>query len=70
MLDRPGHDRRYALDSSKTLSLGWKPVHDFETGLAETVTWYRENEAWWRPIKSGEFADYYNQSIRRKGCVR
>src|SRR6187402_1939072 len=49
--DRPGHDRRYSLDTSKLKSLGWRPQHAFEQGLAETVQWYRENEWWWRPIK-------------------
>jgi len=57
--DRPGHDRRYALDTAKLRALGWRPQIDFELGLAETVTWYRDNEWWWRPIRSGEFAAYY-----------
>jgi dTDP-glucose 4,6-dehydratase len=57
--DRPGHDRRYALDSTKAHGLGWTPRHDFDAILPETVRWYRDNEAWWRPIKSGSFADYY-----------
>lgn len=51
--DRPGHDRRYALDSSKLLALGWPRVHDFESGIRETIRWYMENESWWRPIKEG-----------------
>jgi len=59
--DRPGHDRRYALDSSKAHALGWRPTHTFEDALATTVQWYRDNESWWRPLKSGEFADYYRQ---------
>ena len=49
--DRPGHDRRYALDTAKLKSLGWAPEVAFESGLAETVAWYRTNEAWWRSIK-------------------
>jgi dTDP-glucose 4,6-dehydratase len=49
--DRPGHDRRYALDSSKLLGLGWRPAAAFEDGLAATVAWYRDNESWWRPLK-------------------
>ena len=57
--DRAGHDRRYSLDASKAARLGWRPVVDFEAGLRETVSWYRDNEAWWRPIKSGEFREYY-----------
>jgi dTDP-glucose 4,6-dehydratase len=59
--DRPGHDRRYALDGAKARALGWSPRVAFETGLAETVAWYRDREDWWRPIKSGEFADYYRR---------
>ena len=59
--DRPGHDRRYALDSAKARALGWSPRVDFATGLADTVAWYREREDWWRPIKSGEFRDYYRR---------
>jgi dTDP-glucose 4,6-dehydratase len=60
--DRAGHDRRYSLDDSKVRSLGWTPRHSFgETGLAETVAWYRENRAWWEPIKSGEYLRYYEQ---------
>jgi dTDP-glucose 4,6-dehydratase len=51
--DRPGHDRRYAIDSSKTRSLGWRPVHDFAERLAGTVDWYRRREDWWRPLKVG-----------------
>jgi dTDP-glucose 4,6-dehydratase len=49
--DRPGHDWRYALDATKVRELGWEPAHDFESGLAETIAWYRANEAWWRPLK-------------------
>jgi dTDP-glucose 4,6-dehydratase len=50
--DRPGHDRRYAIDSTKLRTeLGWKPLHDFEKGLAETVEWYRQNESWWREVR-------------------
>lgn len=49
--DRPGHDRRYALDTTKLRGLGWAPTVEFDKGLAETVAWYRTNEWWWRPIK-------------------
>ena len=59
--DRPGHDRRYSLDSSRLETLGWKPVRSFEEGLAETVAWYRERRDWWEPIKSGEYQVYYRQ---------
>jgi len=48
--DRPGHDIRYSLDSSKIRSLGWKPKHSFKEGLEETVEWYLENEWWWQPL--------------------
>ena len=59
--DRPGHDRRYSLDTSKLQSLGWRPRHAFQQGLAETVDWYKQNERWWRPIKDQdpEFRKYY-----------
>ena len=59
--DRPGHDRRYALDCAKARALGWSPRVEFANGLAETVAWYRDREDWWRPIKSGEFRDYYRR---------
>jgi len=49
--DRPGHDRRYALDSAKIKKLGWKPVTDFDVGIKKTVDWYKKNEAWWQPLK-------------------
>ena len=58
--DRPGHDRRYAMDSSKVRALGWAPRHSFDAGgLEETVAWYRENREWWEPIKSGDYRRYY-----------
>jgi dTDP-glucose 4,6-dehydratase len=57
--DRPGHDRRYSLDSKKVRQLGWTPRHPFGEALAATVAWYRAHEAWWRPLKSGEFRAYY-----------
>jgi dTDP-glucose 4,6-dehydratase len=59
--DRPGHDRRYSLDTTKLRSLGWAPQKGFEDGLRETVEWYRENRAWWEPIKSGEYRAYYER---------
>jgi dTDP-glucose 4,6-dehydratase len=59
--DRPGHDRRYAVDSAKLSGLGWKPGHSFDAGgLEETVEWYRANREWWEPIKSGEYRRYYD----------
>jgi len=59
VVDRAGHDRRYSLDASKAARLGWTPQVEFQRGLHDTVDWYRKNEAWWRPIKSGEFRAYY-----------
>ena len=59
--DREGHDRRYALDSGKLKRLGWKPAHDFETELAATIAWYRDNRWWWEKLKSGEFKAYYQR---------
>lgn len=61
--DRPGHDRRYSLDTSKLQSLGWRPEVPFDEGLAETVAWYRDNEWWWRPIKHEDpaFREYYEK---------
>lgn len=55
--DRPGHDRRYAIDASKIgTELGWKPQQTFESGLAETIDWYLANDWWWEPIRSGRYA--------------
>ncbi|HYE92174.1 MAG TPA: dTDP-glucose 4,6-dehydratase, partial [Terriglobales bacterium] len=64
--DRPGHDRRYAIDSSKVQALGWRPRHAFGEALASTVAWYRANEAWWRPLKSGEFKAYYQRQYAHR----
>jgi dTDP-glucose 4,6-dehydratase len=64
--DRPGHDRRYSVDSARVRSLGWEPRREFEAGLAETVGWYRENRAWWEPIKSGEYLDYYKRQYAQR----
>jgi len=58
--DRPGHDRRYAVDSAKLRGLGWAPERSFDGGgLDETVAWYREHRDWWEPIKSGDYRRYY-----------
>lgn len=57
--DRPGHDRRYAVNCRKLMKLGWEPTVPFNDGLKATAEWYRQNESWWRPIKSGEFRAYY-----------
>ena len=56
VLDRPGHDFRYAIDSTKIRNeLGWRPIETFETGLRRTVEWYLSNSDWWKPILSGEY---------------
>lgn len=60
--DRPGHDRRYAIDSAKIeRELGWKPRYTFEEGLSETIDWYLTHQPWWRRIMSGEYQDYYKK---------
>jgi len=66
--DRPGHDRRYALDTTKLRRLGWAPQVPFDEGLAGTVAWYRDNDWWWRPIKDGDpaFRAYYESQYGRR----
>jgi dTDP-glucose 4,6-dehydratase len=65
--DRPGHDRRYSVDSSKLRALGWTPRFSFDAGgLAETVDWYRGNRDWWEPIKSGDYRAYYEQQYANR----
>ncbi len=64
--DRAGHDRRYSVESSRLQALGWKPRRSFEEALADTVQWYREREDWWRPLKSGEFLDYYRRQYEAR----
>ena len=60
--DRPGHDRRYAIDFSKIKNeLGWQPRTSFEDGMEQTVEWYKTNESWWRDVKSGEYQKYYEK---------
>lgn len=63
--DRQGHDRRYALDTSKIQSLGWKPRTDFEHAMRLTVAWYGENRWWWEKLKSGEYLEYYKEHYKR-----
>jgi len=65
--DRPGHDKRYAIDASKLRALGWQPQVKWEAGIAGTVAWYRGNEDWWRRIKSGEFKAYYEKQYGNFG---
>ena len=62
--DRPGHDRRYALDCARLRALGWEPRIAFDEGLAATVDWYAQNEWWWGKIKSGAWKDYYAAQYR------
>jgi dTDP-glucose 4,6-dehydratase len=65
--DRPGHDRRYAIDSSKIKrELGWTPNYRFEEGLRETVDWYVNNREWWQRIKSGEYREYYERTYLKR----
>jgi dTDP-glucose 4,6-dehydratase len=59
--DRPGHDRRYALDAGRLRATGWAPRRTFADGLAETVAWYRDNRAWWEAVKSGAYRSYYER---------
>ncbi|MDP2709054.1 MAG: dTDP-glucose 4,6-dehydratase [bacterium] len=60
--DRPGHDLRYAIDFSKAeKELGWRPSVNFDQGLAKTIDWYKNNESWWRNIKTGKYLEYYKQ---------
>ena len=63
--DRPGHDRRYSLSRDKVRALGWEARVRFAEGLEQTVGWYRENEAWWGPIRSGEYREYYERQYGR-----
>ena len=65
--DRPGHDRRYSVDSTKLRHLGWTPQHSFDAGgLEATVEWYRANRDWWEPIKSGDYKRYYEQQYAER----
>ena len=64
--DRPGHDRRYAMDGSKLAALGWTSQFPFEAGLAATVAWYREHEPWWRAARSGDWDAYYERQYGQR----
>jgi dTDP-glucose 4,6-dehydratase len=65
--DRPGHDRRYAINSSKIKSeLGWKPEFDFESAIQNTIDWYLKNKNWWKKIITGEYQQYYSQQYLNK----
>ena len=67
--DRPGHDRRYSLNSDKIKALGWRPAHTFEQAMAKTVRWYVENEWWWRKIKSGEYKEWYRRNYGDRAAL-
>jgi len=67
VVDRAGHDRRYALDCSKLRALGWHSRHSFDEALERTVRWFVDNESWWRPIKSGDYLDYYRRQYVERG---
>jgi dTDP-glucose 4,6-dehydratase len=62
--DRPGHDYRYCLDNARLVGLGWEPRYPVRDGLRQTVRWYQENEWWWRPLKSGDYWEYYKKNYR------
>jgi dTDP-glucose 4,6-dehydratase len=64
--DRPGHDRRYSVDDTRLRGLGWQPRVALDQGLADTVAWYRDNRAWWEPIKSGEYRAYYERQYAQR----
>ncbi|MFO7166716.1 MAG: dTDP-glucose 4,6-dehydratase [Chloroflexota bacterium] len=65
--DRAAHDVRYALDTAKLRALGWAPQVSFEEGFERTVRWYVENQDWWRPIKTGEYLEYYRKQYVERG---
>jgi dTDP-glucose 4,6-dehydratase len=65
--DRPGHDRRYAMDSSKArATLGWEPAHTFEAGLRATIDWYVQNRSWWQRVRSGAYQAYYEKQYANR----
>ncbi|MGH9257822.1 MAG: dTDP-glucose 4,6-dehydratase, partial [Vicinamibacterales bacterium] len=68
VVDRPGHDRRYCLDTTKLQSLGWTTREPFEEGLQRTIDWYRGNQWWWRPIKEQDpaFKAYYERQNQQR----
>lgn len=67
--DRPGHDRRYSLDTTKLKNLGWRSRHTFQEALEKTVQWYEENDWWWRKIKSGEYREWYERQYGRRKTI-
>jgi len=68
--DRPGHDRRYAVDAGKIRDeLGWEPTESFESGLRQTVQWYLENEAWTKSVETGEYRDWLEANYELRACM-
>jgi len=67
--DRPGHDRRYALDISRLQALGWNSHHTPQEAIVKTVAWYVDNEWWWRKIKSGEYRAYYQRQYGNRAVL-
>lgn len=64
--DRPGHDRRYAVDASKIKALGWEKSVTFEEGLSKTIQWYQDNQEWWKKIKTGEYLEFYKKQYKNQ----
>lgn len=62
--DRPGHDRRYSINSDKLKSLGWRPRYDFQEAMEKTVQWYKDNPNWWQPLKSGQYLEHYSKQYK------
>lgn len=68
VVDRPGHDQRYAIDATKIeRELGWKPAETFETGIQKTVKWYLVHQTWVHNITSGEYKNWVNQNYKERG---
>jgi dTDP-glucose 4,6-dehydratase len=69
--DRPGHDRRYAIDDAKIeRELGWVRTHSLAEGLTSTIEWYRTHEPWWQAVRSGEYRTWYERNYGRRGAAR
>ncbi len=64
--DRPGHDRRYSITTTKARALGWEPKVNFDDGMARTVAWYREHASWWRRLKDGTYKEYYRRQYEQR----
>ena len=64
--DRAGHDKRYRLNFAKLTSLGWQPEIKFADGIKKTIAWYKENEWWWKPLKSGDYLEYYRKQYQQR----